>query len=403
MLFSVIGINFVKTPVETRELFYFPEKDITESLLDFSQNFASSAAVILSTCNRIEIYSNTVDLDKVLRWWSQHKNQEINILASQVYFKTGQEALKHLIEVGSGVNSMVLGENQILGQVKKAYHSSLQVKMINFDLRQCFDQAFNSIKKIKNLTELSSCQVSVASIAVSQALLCDKESHLKYLIIGAGQTGELILRYLHQHRQNNVILTNRSTTKGLALADKYGVSFIPYHKLEDIIPLSDIIFTATSSPEPLLKAKFFQLKRNCYQNWHIFDLSVPLNTDKKLFYQDNVVLTTVDNLEEVSHKNNLHRQYQIKQAHLCIKKDLESFNEKLVEQSFRHEVINYLNACETTRDQLVDSALKQLKRGVPAQEIIEQLAYKLTKKITHIPIKTIKTQKIQGTATKSNS
>ena len=397
MLFSVIGMNFVKTPVETRELFCFPDKDIIKSLLDFSQKFTNHSAVILSTCNRVEIYSDIIDLEKVLIWWAEYKNQKVDCLNHQVYFKTGRDALKHLIEVGSGVNSMVLGENQILGQVKSAYQNSLQVKMINLNLRQCFDQAFHSIKKIKSLTELSSCQVSVASIAVSQALQYDQERHLKYLIVGAGQTGELILRYLHQHRQDNVMLTNRSTTKGIALAEKYGVGFVPYNQIEDIIPLSDVIFCATSSPKPILRANFFNLKHNCYKKWHIFDLAVPLNTDKKLHTQNNIVLTTIDALEEISTKNNLHRQYQIKQARLCIAKDLENFHEKILQQNSVYEVKNYLHSCHLARDELVNRALMKLNKGIPAQEVIEQLAYKLTQKITHIPIKVLKTQKNRDT------
>ena len=392
MLFSIIGIDFTKSPVETRQLFSFQEDEITHALYNLNTKLKTESAVILSTCNRVEIYSDCLDYEALILWWSHFKHQDSKTLLKQTYFKTSHVALKHLIEVGSGINSMVIGENQILGQVKKAYQISLATKMIRNSFYQCFNQAFQMIKKIKKFTQLSKHQISVASIAVNNALELDPHQKLRYLIIGAGQTAELTLRYLHQKRQNNVILTNRTNSKGLQLSQKYGVSYIEFEKLSDIIPHSDIIITSTSSSTPILKPSYFLEKKNTYPQWHIFDLAVPLDTHSELISQNNIHLTKVDDLEKVSQRNCKHRQLQIKQALTCISYDLELFNEKVRQKSSHHKVVDYINSCNEAKEVLIHKALMQIQQGNDSEDVIRQLAYKLTKKLTHMPIKLIKSE-----------
>ena len=393
MFFSVIGINFQKTPLETRQLFCFPSGEIADALLSFSVEIETKSVVILSTCNRIEIYSQINDCEKIIQWWAHYKGQNQQSLEKQIYFKTGQLAVQHLIHVCSGIDSMVIGESQILGQVKEAYQQSLTLHLVEKDLRACFDQAFSTSKRVKNLTKLSTYQVSVASIAVSKALEIDTQANYKYLVIGAGQTGELVLRYLHQRRQNNVVITNRTKQKGLDLARKYGVSFIPFEQIAHIVPLSDIIFTATSSKEPVLKESFFKEKLNPYEKWHIFDISVPMNTEKALFSHENVSITSIDDLQEISKQNNQHRQFQLRQAHLCIHNDLERFEKQLLQKSFDSKIKNYVEYCQEVKEELLEKALNKLKNNNNPEVVLREMAYKLTKKITHIPIESIKRSK----------
>lgn len=401
MFFSVIGISFHETKPEQRELYAFSPELLNKAFNNFQQSFDSSALVILSTCNRVEIYSSVLDYVELLRWWCEFCEQQVHELEQICYFKTRMSALRHLTHVCSGIDSLVIGENQILGQVKEAFQYSIKQGRALKDLRQCFEQAFSMSKKVKSRTLLSTSQISIASIAVKEALEQDSVQ-TKYLVIGAGQTGELILRYLHQHARERTFVINRTNSKATELAQKYGVQAKPFETLASLARQAQVIFCATSSPVPIItidifeqeaepRAPFFnhylcEKESSSLKNKKIFDLCIPRNCCPKVEFIENINLITVDQLQKVAQRNNRARRAQVALAQDLVEREIEQFLQRIKKRSQGRDIENYLWRCHQIKEKL----LKQTLEGVNEnnyEKSLHELAHKLVQKITHEPLK----------------
>ena len=398
MYFSVIGMSFHETKPERRELYAFGAKHIQRAYEDFQKAFDSSALVILSTCNRVELYSSVLDYVELLRWWANFHQRPTSELEQICYFYTRMSALRHLTHVCTGIDSLVIGENQILGQVKESYQQSVKRSLAIKDLRLCFEQAFAMSKKVKSHTLLSTSQISVASIAVKESLLEDDAS-TKYLVIGAGQTGELILRYLHQHTRDRITLINRTDQKALLVAEKYGVQADKFENFDRLVRQADVIFCATASTEPLIVKETFtqnviysapflnsQLLDQKKMKKNIFDLSMPRNCCPTIETLEGVKVVSVDQLQEIAQKNNKARRTQVLNAQDLVEKDLEVFIQKIHKRKQASDIKNYQQRCLDIKEQLLKESLKNIENE-NTEQVLKKFAQKLLQKITHEPLK----------------
>lgn len=386
MLLSVIGVSFQSCPLEKRQLFSFSSHNEHQTYRSFENSFPGKSVVFVSTCNRVEIYSNVFDYEELLKWWAQFCAQNYREIQKSSFFKIRYGALRHLVDVCSGIDSMVIGENQILGQIKQAYLRACDENCVFGDLRLAFEQAFCITKLIKTQTILSSCQVSVVSIAVSRALENDPFLSKKFLLIGAGQTAEMALRYLHQDRNRHLTIINRTDDKALSLAKKYGIDYLAYSSLIEDIQKYDIILSATSCRTPIILEKYFP--ENQKKQWFIIDIGVPLNCESSIKKREDITLICVDSLQEEASRNNLSRKSQVAYAQDIIETQLQKFIRKVHKKNQASLIKDYISRCQDIKKQLVEQALAELKNHDP-QEVIEKLAHRLTQKIMHEPLKQI--------------
>ncbi len=248
------GINHKTAPIELREKVVFSSEKLALYLQDLSINENIPEAVLLSTCNRSELYCNTDDLQKITDWFCRHQALTPDELRSKMYFYRDAEAVAHIMQVACGLDSMVLGESQILGQMKDAFSESCAAGTVGTLFNRLFQEVFAVAKEVRTNTAIGACPVSVSSAAVnfikenfSGSL---KESHV--LLLGAGVTMDLVMRHLAPDRPKSITITNRSAENAMQFAKKYAISAVPMADLPSALEKTDIVISATGSTSPLI-------------------------------------------------------------------------------------------------------------------------------------------------------
>lgn len=305
-MFGVIGISFKTAPIEIREQFSFSPDEIAQFTKLLQIDKGLQGVVLLSTCNRTEIYfriekcSTEEGYKYILRnleYFKAYKNE----LKKYFYFKEGDETIEHLFKVVSGIDSLVIGEDQIIGQVKDAFKYSLENNSIGPVLTRMFNKAFEAGKRVRTETAINKGSASVSSAAV---VLCEKElgnlTKNNILLIGTGRTGELALQIFSKRGCKSIYITNRTFSKAVNRAEKYNGIAFEIENLENYLPKCDVVLVATSSKTHLITKEMVQksdLKRNDKQLY--IDLSVPRNISNDVAQIENAALYTVDDLQAV--------------------------------------------------------------------------------------------------------
>jgi glutamyl-tRNA reductase len=303
----VIGLSHHSSPVTVRERFAFPDATIPAALEKLRQTGIVTEAVILSTCNRVEIYAATeltghkamVELRQFL---IEHHNYREPIQA-EIYFHSDAASLEHLFKVACGLDSMVVGETEILGQLKKAYETALQHKQTGRHLNKAFQKAFNVAKQIRTETNIQRGSVSVGSVAVelAQKIFSSLDRH-PVMIIGAGETSEKTARALLSRGAHSIIVSNRSHERAVALARELDGRAVHFEDWAAEFPAIDIVISSTAAPhyildrarlEPLMK-----LRRN--RPLLLIDIAVPRDIDPSVNFLENVYLYNIDDLQAIA-------------------------------------------------------------------------------------------------------
>jgi glutamyl-tRNA reductase len=303
----VIGLSHRTSPVELRERFAFAEEKIPGALKSLRESGLASEAVIVSTCNRVEIYAAIAlapetafaELKKFLI--TQHAFD--GALGDELYFFAEPHSLHHLFKVASGLDSMVIGETEIFGQLKKAYELAFQHKHTGARLNKAFQRAFNVAKHIRTETNIQRGSVSVMSAAVELAekIFSSLAEH-EVLVIGAGETSEKTARALLSRGARGVIVTNRSPERATALAAELGGRAVPFEQWPDEFEQIDIAISSTAAPHHILdRAKLEPLmKRRKHRPLLLIDIAVPRDIDPVVSELDNVYLYNVDDLQSIA-------------------------------------------------------------------------------------------------------
>lgn len=314
----VIGLSHHSSPVTVRERFAFAESSIPAVLAKLIQSSVATEAVILSTCNRVEIYAATelhaAEAGPQLRKFllDHHNYQEP--VGREIYVYTGEAALEHLFKVACGLDSMVLGETEILGQLKHAYDVALQNKRTGRHLNKAFQKAFNVAKQVRTETNIQRGSVSVGSVAVelAQKIFSALDQH-QVMIIGAGETGEKTARALLSRGAHSIIVSNRSHDRAVALAQELNGRAIHFEEWAEAFPGIDIVISSTAAPhyiidraklEPLMK-----LRRN--RPLLIIDIAVPRDVDPAVNFLENVYLYNIDDLQAIADDYLRQRQVEV--------------------------------------------------------------------------------------------
>lgn len=390
MTLLALGINHKTASVAVRERLVIAPAAMEGALLAALESAGLNEVAILSTCNRTEIYcsAEAVDAQRLLHWLGLYKELPVAEIEKSIYLHQDMDAVQHMMRVACGLDSLVLGEPQILGQLKSSFAVSQNLKLMKGELGQLFQQAFAVAKKVRTDTAIGRNPVSIAFAAVSlaQHIFSDLQDSTA-LLIGAGETIELVARHLNNAGVKNIIVANRTLDRAQQLAANFNGEAILLGDIPDILHRADIVIASTASQLPILGKGAVEsaLKKRKHQPMFMIDIAVPRDIEVQVKELDDVYLYSVDDLQQVIEENQQQRQEAALDAEKII---LEGVEKYVLEQRSRGAV-NTLKALRThtekLRDQEVDSALKNLAKGDNAEQVVIELARRLTNKMLHHP------------------
>lgn len=389
----LVGLNHQTAPVAIRERVAFAPEHIEAALARFCQAIGAAEALIVSTCNRTEIYSVGVSSEAVQAWWSEERQLSPEHLTPHLYFHHDLAVVKHLAQVASGLNSMVLGEPQVFGQVKVAYQLAKSAGTLGSRLQRVCQHSFHVAKKIRTQTDIGQKPVSLAFTAVSLVRrIFVKPADCNVVLLGAGETIALVAQHLADMGVQRFSFVNRSLVRASELAQRWRGEAFALSELESLLPNADIIIAATDSPALLLhEAQLQQAHRHHRRKATLLiDLSVPRNIDPAISALSDCYLYGLDDLQSLIHETLASRQAAALQAEAIIEAETLRFHKKSQHIAKSAHIQSWYQQAHTCRDQQVAAALHRLDHGSDAKEVIQQLAHRLTQQLLHVPMQLLK-------------
>ncbi|MGY8870282.1 MAG: glutamyl-tRNA reductase [Pseudomonadales bacterium] len=390
MSLLALGINHKTASVSVRERVAFSPDKLADALRQ-AHGFAQLKEIaILSTCNRTELYCSTElpGTRAVLEWLGEYHGLELSELEACAYTYWDESAAKHMMRVASGLDSLVLGEPQILGQLKSAYSLSQDQGLVGAELGRLFQQTFSVAKKVRTDTAIGENPVSVAYAAVNlaQHIFSDLKDS-RALLIGAGETIELVAQHLVNAGVSDITVANRTVSRALSVAEAFNGKAVMLGDIPEVLADADIIISSTASQLPILGKGAVEnaLKKRKHRPIFMVDIAVPRDIEPQVADLDDVYLYTVDDLREVIEENQRSRESAAKEAEAIIDIGAHEFMRQLRSLDAVDTVTQLRGRYESLRDQEVEVALKQLKKGNDPEEVLAQMARRLTNKVLHHP------------------
>lgn len=394
MTISALGINHKTAPVDLRERVAFSTEQLDTALQAIRQLQGVEEAVIVSTCNRTELYcQGSASTDLLLGWLSGFHGLAPDTLQQHYYAYQDQQAISHLMSVASGLDSLVLGEPQILGQVKQAYQLAKRQTAVGGILERLFQQTFRVAKTVRNETEVGQNAVSVAYAAVSLARhIFAKLDTSKVLLIGAGDTSELVAQHLQQQGVSDITVANRTLQRAAELAQKIGGKAHSLAELGELLPMADIVVSSTASTLPIVGKGSIEraLKKRRHRPMLLIDLAVPRDIEEQVNELDDAYLYTVDDLQNIISENIKNREHAAHQAQVIIQRQSEAFGDWLKSLSSVELVREYRNYTQQLAQQQLEKAEQMLAQGKSPNEVLQLVTHRLTQQITHHPTQLIR-------------
>lgn len=388
MTIFAYGLNHKTAPITLREKFALSAEDAQHALQSLVSQFNVQEAALLSTCNRLELYCYSEDPQQIRDWFSQQHNIDHEQLDNHLYCYHGKDAVNHMFRVASGVDSMVIGEPQILGQLKSAYRQAHDTGTLGAHLERLFQYTFAITKRIRHDTCLGVHPVSIAFAAVNLAKRIFSDfTKCRVLMVGAGETIELVARYFAENNVSKMMIVNRNVDKAKDFAEQYNAELLSFHDLPEALPKADIIVSATASTLPLIGKGMVEraLKVRKRRPMVMLDLAVPRDIEPEVEALDDVYLYNLDSLEAVIAENNKHREQAAHQAEAMIMQHSDHFMGVLRSLDSVNTICDYRKKVMEARDECLQNAIKHLNNGMPPEEVLEHLAHALSNRIMHQP------------------
>ncbi|TMN33471.1 glutamyl-tRNA reductase [Pseudoalteromonas sp. S2755] len=401
MTIIALGINHKTASVELREKVAFSPEQLTEALHQLQHSSQFKESVIVSTCNRTEIYCSleSADPQALLSWLSDFHNIEQRDLTENVYVHMNQDAVNHLMRVACGLDSLVLGEPQILGQIKQAFSTAKQHHAIQPTFERLFQKTFSVAKQVRTETDIGASAVSVAYAAVNLAKhIYGQLDKTQVLLIGAGETIELVAKHLSQHNPKSITVANRTIERAQNLATEVGGSVISLAQLPDALPSADIVISSTASTLPIIGKGVVEqaLKKRRHKPMLFIDIAVPRDIESQVSELDAAYLYSVDDLQAIVNENLASREQAAIEAQQIIDTRTQEFSEWQRSLHSVDVIRQYRQSAQEIKNELVDKALNQLQSGKEADKIIIELANKLSNRLTHAPTRAIQEAAKEG-------
>lgn len=389
MQIQLIGLNHKTAPIKLREKLVFANDMLTQALLELKEKM-SSDILILSTCNRTEIYQSASDSKTLITWLAKfHNIKEMNLKPHLYTFKN-EAAFSHACRVAAGLDSMILGETQILGQMKQALKQSEFVGGQGKNIAIFFQKVFETAKLVRTKTGIGASSTTVASTILKVAdKIYGKSNNVNILFVGAGEMTELCCKYFSTNNKKKLTIANRSIKNGMALAKKVGGHPILIGDIHHTMHSFDIVISSTSSQLPIIGLGMIEkaIRLRKHKPMLLIDLAIPRDIEPEVAELDDIFLYTFDDLAKITEKNIKNREKETAKAELLIQQQCEEFMSHLQQKTIAPYIKNLNNKFEQTRISEVKKMEKDLKKGVPVEQVLDKLSKNLTKKFLHSPTK----------------
>ncbi len=402
MHIAVVGLSHKTASVEVREKLSIPEPQ-TEGAIAHLLSYPSIEEVtILSTCNRLEIYIVTQESEQgireVIQFLSEHSKLPVRTLRPHLFMLLHQDAVMHLMRVSAGLDSLVLGEGQILAQIKTTHKIGQQYKGIKTVLNKLFKQAITAGKRVRSETSIGTGAVSISSAAVELAQIkVQNLATVRVTIVGAGKMSRLLVKHLISKGAGEICILNRSLKRAEELANKFSACTIRTQPLAEMMPVineSDLVFTSTSATEPILDRSKLEMVLEPSRPLMLFDISVPRNVHSDVNELENVQAFNVDDLKAVVAQNQETRRQMALEAEGILEQEVDAFDIWWRSLETVSTISCLRNKIETIREQELEKALSRLgsEFGEKHQEVIEALTRGIVNKILHDPMVQLRAQ-----------
>lgn len=395
MKFQIIGVNHNSAPLTVRERLAVPEAQLPDAVQHLVKQPGVEEGMVLSTCNRVEVITSCNEAPADLRGYLRsYFGVNADTIASHLYEYQEREAVRHVFRVASSLDSMVVGEPQILGQVKEAYSVARSLGAINSALEALLSRAFAVAKKVRSETAIGSSSVSIASVAVQLAekIFGSLEGKTVYLI-GAGKMAELAARHLISHGAGKMIISNRTQERAENLAQAFGAQTAPFENLHETAAQADIILTSTGATEPLFRREHGERLLKGRRNRPVFfiDIAVPRNVHPEVNKLDNLFVYDIDDLQSVASSNSSERKKEAERAESIVEAEVERFTQRIKSLHMVPTILSLQEYCETIRQAEIDRIRGRMGQITPEQEAaIEAMTRGIINKLLHTPITTLK-------------
>ena len=391
----VIGVNHQTAPVEVREQFAIPEARLPEAVKSLADHPGIEEAMIVSTCNRVELVARAADGDAdVYSCLQKLYGFDPQPYRKYLYEYRERDAIRHVFRVASSLDSMVVGEPQILGQVKEAYATARAVGAVNSQLDALFSRAFAVAKRVRTETAIATSAVSIASVAVDLAkkIFGNLDGKSVYLV-GAGKMCELAARHLLAHGATKIYVGNRTYERAAALAKKFNGEAILFDQLYDTVDRADIVISSTGAPHTIFRKehgeKFLARRKN--RPMFFIDIAVPRDVDPEMNKLDGLFVYDIDDLQQVVASHISDRRSEADRAEAIVQLEVDKFLARLQTLDVVPTIVSLQEHMETVRQAEIDRVRGRLGTLTPEQELaVEAMTRGIINKIMHTPITTLK-------------
>lgn len=389
MPLKILGLNHNTAPVEIREQVVFAGPEIGEALSHVRGLDGVDEAVLLSTCNRTEFYvmSDDAGHQRLNAWLHDSRNLDQDFQES-LFELNGDSAIRHIFRVACGLDSMVLGETQILGQLKDAYRDAEGVGTVGQQLSRLFQHTFSVAKKVRTDTEIGASPVSVASAAVNLAQqFFANFSKRTALLVGAGVTVELVAKHLVGKGIGRLFVANRSIGNAQELAGRFGGFALPLSELEGTLPEADILISSTASADPVVTYRQMSAAVKARKRQPIFavDIAVPRDIEAEVAKLDDVYLYTVDDLDKVILEGQGNREAAAIDANKILDEEIDRYLTVQRSKQVAPVITSLRESADSIRDQVLVQARRRLAQGADGDEVLEYATAAMMKKLLHQP------------------
>ncbi|MCS7223227.1 MAG: glutamyl-tRNA reductase [Armatimonadetes bacterium] len=392
----MVGINHRTAPVEVREKLAFSDENVSQAYAYFREK-GFNEIVLLSTCNRTEIYltrAEKIPLKVVARWWASFFNQDPEEVFPHLYQKEGEEAVRHLFRVACGLDSMMLGETQIHGQVREAYQFALEGRWVGPFLGEVFRRALKVGRRARAETAISKGALSVGGAAVELAkrIFADLRT-CSVLLIGAGKMGKDTARALIRSGCRDLLVCNRTFEKALALANELGGQVIPFERLAEQLISADVIIASTGATQYLVTRATVQeaVTQRGGRPLFFIDIAVPRNIDPEVGRIETVFLFDIDDLERIVDTYVQERQGEVQKVEHLIEQELSNFQTWLGERKAKPLLLALVHQAQEMSRQAADNLFKELPHlSDKERQVIRAKMHALAMRLFHRPLSQIK-------------
>jgi glutamyl-tRNA reductase len=394
MQFAIVGLSHKTAPVEIRERLAFNNDALRSALTSLVEREQVTEAIILSTCNRVEVMAESPD-DRLIRdFLCEYHQISADAVSKHLYSFRNADAIRHVFRVAASLDSMMIGEPQILGQVKEAYRIATDAGTVGMHLSALMNRAFAVAKKVRSETGISQSAVSVsyAAVELARKIFGDLSGKV-VMIIGASKMGELAAKHLKRNGVSSVLVTNRTFERAVELAKVFEGAAIPFEHFTDHMDRADIVISSTGAPHFIINKTLAEqvIHRRKYRPMFFIDIAVPRDIDPTVNEIDNAFLYDIDDLQDVIDANMKERMKEASRAEEIIDLEVQAFCSKMQSREVVPTIVLLKDALEKLRRDEIERNRRHLKDLSPEQQAaVDQITKAMINKIAHHPIEQLK-------------